>query len=513
MNDADALRVLLLREIESAAASTPTLWTAADRDWATHAALDPSGADAGASRFLAVRARVAMQRLAPRLPGLEAALSSRAMPARGWIGALLAAGLVGLVVDSFGGVHTINLLAPPLWGVVLWNLLVYALLLARALRSAALGTGWLQQRVQALLAPAPAGPAALLSALAPAWARAGAPPTLARAAALLHALAAALALGLIGGVYLRGLVFDYRAGWQSTFLDAASVHALLTFLLAPAAQLTGITLPDAAGFEALRVGAAGGGSISDSVGDSVGAPTGASPGAASAAAWIHLLATSLALVVVLPRTLLALAGLARARRLAADVPLPLHEPYFQRLLREQRGTAARVHLLPHAQAPDAPASAALAALLGRVLGPHVELSRGAPIQFGDEDEPDADTLVPPGTTHVLLLADLAATPEAEHHGRLAERLAAEAAARGATALLCVDEAAFLHRFAAWPQRATDRRAAWVRLADDVGLALAVLDLAAAGTPGAAAAGAGALQRAFDAAARPRERAASTAAAP
>ena len=51
---------------------------------------------------------------------------------------------------------------------------------------------------------------------------------------LMHALAAALALGLIGGMYLRGLVFDVRAGWQSTFLDAGSVHAFLATALAPA---------------------------------------------------------------------------------------------------------------------------------------------------------------------------------------------------------------------------------------------------------------------------------------
>ena len=41
-----------------------------------------------------------------------------------------------------------------------------------------------------------------------------------RAETALHAGAAALALGLVAGLYVRGLVLDYRAGWESTFLDA-----------------------------------------------------------------------------------------------------------------------------------------------------------------------------------------------------------------------------------------------------------------------------------------------------
>ena len=68
-----------------------------------------------------------------------------------------------------------------------------------------------------------------------------------RAETLLHAAAAALALGLIAGLYLRGLVFDYRVGWQSTFLTPEAAHAVVTTLLAPAARLSGIALPDVAG--------------------------------------------------------------------------------------------------------------------------------------------------------------------------------------------------------------------------------------------------------------------------
>ena len=64
------------------------------------------------------------------------------------------------------------------------------------------------------------------------WTVLGLPLNSARMALVLHFSAAALALGLMAGLYLRGLVLDYRAGWQSTFLQAPAVQALLDTLLA-----------------------------------------------------------------------------------------------------------------------------------------------------------------------------------------------------------------------------------------------------------------------------------------
>ena len=115
------------------------------------------------------------------------------------------------------------------------------------------------------------------------WAELSTALTLTRIAALLHVAAAALAIGLLGSMYLRGLVLDYRAGWQSTFLDAADVHRVLAPLLAPASAVTGIAVPDAAAHRAMRLTAP------------------AQPASAPAAPWIHLYAATLAMAVVLPR--------------------------------------------------------------------------------------------------------------------------------------------------------------------------------------------------------------------
>ena len=50
---------------------------------------------------------------------------------------------------------------------------------------------------------------------------------------------------------MRGVAFDYRVGWESTFLDCLKRAALLSVIYGPA-QLTGIAIPDAAPLEAMR---------------------------------------------------------------------------------------------------------------------------------------------------------------------------------------------------------------------------------------------------------------------
>jgi hypothetical protein len=292
MTEDEARQVVLLQARESAGASSA--WTAEDGSWATRQAVATVGEQAAPERFVVARAVLGLQRLLPRDGAAQRWLARRVWhPAWAVLALVLGFG-VGLAVDQLGPPQRVNLLAPAVWAVVAWNLVVYA----------------------ALLLPVPGLRQALArwghrgdSDLATVWARHAAPLTLERLALLLHAASAALALGLIGGLYLRGLVLDYRAGWQSTFLDAGAVQTLLGTLLAPASALTGIVLPDVA---PLRVG-----------------PDGVA--SATAAPWIHLYASTLALFVVLPRGLLALRAGWRSRRLSQRFPLPLDTPYFEAL--------------------------------------------------------------------------------------------------------------------------------------------------------------------------------------
>ena len=210
-------------------------------------------------------------------------------------------------------------------------------------------------------------------------------------------------------------------------------------MLAPASRLSGIALPDVAAFAAMRAvdGQAGGG--------------------APAAAWIHLLALTLALGVVLPRAILALLALARARWRAARFPLPLAQPYYQRLARLQRGGSAQVVVFPYGSAVSPQATLGLRALLADAFGPRVALEVAPGVAFGAEDE--APLAVPPGTSHAIALFDLSATPESENQGRFLRRLAAALPAGAALAVL-LDESQFARRFAGLAERLAQRRDAW-----------------------------------------------------
>ena len=489
MNEDSARQVTLLQAFETAQPASPN-WTDDDRAWASRLALQEGSADA--PTFIARRAQHAMRRLLPREPGAAKWLARRSWQWR-WVGwAVLAGVSIGVLADSIGSSQRINLLAPPLWALLVWNAVVYLLLLGHGLAGLLMRKtrpGSLVRLTQRVLrfgrglaasGNATASASASASGSAPAlrrfanlWLRCSAPLSAARAATLLHAAAAALALGLIAGLYLRGLVLDYRAAWQSTFLSAASAHAFLAVVLAPAVALSGIPLPDAAGFEALR--SAPGSAPGSELGSAVGSAFGSAAPGASAAPWIHLMALTLLGFVVLPRGGLALAGAGRARWLARHVELPPGDAYFRRLTNQLSGNTAQVVVLPYASTPSPQAALGLRALLAPVLGAGLQLQIAPTTAFGAEDSAAAP--IAPGTTLVIALFDLTATPEADSQGRFVQQLAARAPA-GAATLVLIDEAAFKLRFRDDAQRLAQRRDAWRGFAEGLGSVPVFGDLAA-----------------------------------
>ena len=458
MNEAAAREVLLLQAFESVSPPSPS-WTDEDRGWATKLALQGGAAQADPAAFIETRAHLAMQRLAAREPAAARWLGLRLWHTRWPLWAALVAALAGVLADSIGSSQRINLLAPPLWGVLLWNLVVYGLLFAGAvgvlarpngprspgpvLRLVQRGLRWGRELPASV---ASSGSEKALQSFATQWLRVSAPVNAVRASALLHTASAALAIGLIAGLYLRGLVLDYRATWESTFVSAQSAHAALAFLFTPAQALSGIGLPDVAGFEALR-------SVHGDT--SAGAP---------AAPWIHGWALTLLLFVVLPRSALAGWSTLRASRLARRVALPLAEPYFQRLTQLQRGDVARVQVLPYANTPTPQAVLGLRALLADAFGERASLQITPTLAFGAEDDAAAQHPLPAGSTLAVALFDLAATPEAENQGRFVRLLAARAPV-GAATIVLVDEAGFVRRFGSDTTRLAQRREAWRRFAE------------------------------------------------
>ena len=448
MHERHAREVTCLEAFETARPESPS-WTDDDRAWADRVALEAVAADAPADVFVADRARHALQRLGPREPVVDKIVREPTSK-RAWLVVIVVVAFaLGVAADAVGGGQRINLLAPPLWGVLLWNVVVYALLIAwpvgRALRRKPQRPGPLVRATEALLRSRRLLPRASSGGSAPAlrefarlWFERSKRLAALRAEAALHAGAAALALGLIAGMYARGLVLDYRAVWESTFLGPDAAHAVVTTAFTPAARVAGITLPDATAFAAMRA-------THEST--ATGAP---------AAPWLHLIALTLAGVVVLPRTLLAIGCAALAMWKTRRFALPLDRPYFQRLLRERKGGPARVSVHPYGSAPTPQATLGLQALLAAALGPRVALEFAATVGFGRED--DAAPVVDGEGTHIVALFDLGATPELENQGRFVRALVAAAAA--VPLAVVVDATAFDRRFASVGERVAERRDAW-----------------------------------------------------
>jgi hypothetical protein len=443
--EADAARAVWLQRFESPAPLPP--WTAEDADWATREAARQLGADAAPARFVACRARLGVQRLAQRGQPLPAGVTG---PRHAALIALAAGLLLGALMDAAGAGGRINILAPPLMGLLLWNLAVYTLLLVQALRPRRQHApqppglrAWLQRwTLPAALRRASSGRAGTpLLGFAEAWSRATQPLQQARIVAALHLGAVGFALGALASLYAHGLVFEYRAGWESTFLSARAVERLLGLLLGPASAASGIALP---------------------AGDAAWAQLRFPQGGENAARWIHLWALTVGALVIVPRLLLAGFTGARARRLSQRVPVG-DDSRWRRLLRQQGGPALPLQVLPYSYRLAPERAQALQCWLEDRLGP-LALQWAAPLGDSDDDRMGAPPLSA-GAQRVLLFT-LTATPEAETHGALLRAL------REPPAEVVIDEADFRRRFTgpAGEQRLQQRRAAWSHLLADAGLA-------------------------------------------
>lgn len=462
-----ALDLTTVRALETAD-RTHTLWTDADRAWASRAAAEVVGQGGSPQAFLAQRARLALARLGERFKAVPRA--ARTLRWRPWQGTVIvvSAFAAGVAIDRIGNSQGINVLTPPVLTLLAWNLAVYGLLAVRLTagygRAATLGP--LRRAVTrlagGLLTPHAGGElGTALARLASDWSRIAAPLYAARATRILHFAAALLATGLLTGLYLRGIVFEYRASWQSTFLDAGSVHQLLSIALSPGAALTGIAVPGAGEIEAIRA-----------------------PSGENAARWLHLMAATVALVVIVPRLLLGLLAWLIERHRARNLPIAFDDPYFQRLLRDFDGGPARVYVVPYSYTVPPAATAGLERLVARAFGAGAALTIGTPVSYGGEDTLPT---VPASAcaANVIALFNATATPEREAHGAF---LSAAARFRPAGALLAlVDESAFNARWGRDAARTEERRRAWRELCGQQQLPCAFADLAAAGADLASAA--------------------------
>ena len=472
MREDDLRRVLLVKAIEESdreAAIIPT----ADREAASREAMRAI-ASRDEDALLAERSRTLFMRIVARYPFVENVIGLLGPSTPVSLG-LVAAGLVlGGSLSALDGTRRINVLAFPLLGLVAWNFAVYAFLAYRALapapgRAGALLT-WvasfgssLAARLIARSRPFNAPLADALQKFAAEWFDSAKPLLLARATRLFHLAAAAVGVGLIVGLYLRGIAFDYQAGWESTFLDASGARALLAVLYGPASWLTGIAVPDVAHLESMRWRGDAGGE--------------------TAARWIHLMAASALLYVVLPRLVLALAASARVLRLARRAPMPPSLiPYFRASFASVDGAVpnASALILPYACELSPGALARLIAWLPGATGGPLKVDARASVPYGEEDR-YLEALAAGGATagFIVMPFSLATTPEEENHGKVISGVRDWLAASqpGTQLLVVIDEAPYAERMAGAPERVAQRRDAWRRFSEARGVKPAFASLA------------------------------------
>lgn len=425
---------------------------------ASEAADGPEASAAADARLIAgkdpkekalARAKLVLSRrsLKPsRVPTLPTGLFTGAL--------MLSAYFLGVMTDRFSSEGAVvNLLSPALLLILFWQIALYALLLVGTI---AAPLGWKPKWPGRELF------AALLSRLRiltvskqtlrerPLWLSLLTPALRSEAARAFHLAAASLGAGLLTGLAFRGIGTAYTVGWTSTWLAGheAWLAALFsaTYGLVPL-ELFGIPFPDAAAIAEmnLRVNAQG------------------SP---DAAAWLLRLMGLVAIVVILPRLLLAFFAGRRAKAARTrfvwideqDEPAPVST---QRSVASFSEGATVLTTVP----ADDSLRRRTAALL---MQPD---ARWRTVDVWKDDPESALATVE--TETAVLLFDATATPEDEVHGRWIDAVAER---RHGPATVLLDLSGVEERFGADSERLTARKALWESFAAEHHAALRILRL-------------------------------------
>ncbi|NGZ03091.1 MAG: hypothetical protein CV090_08580 [Nitrospira sp. WS238] len=369
----------------------------------------------------------------------------------------------GFFADPIGPAGHINLLNFPLLTLLLWNAVAYIGLLYNMIRPRSisgnsppslpglvewlLGLG-LKKRLSSIRADHIQSPdeaqwiAASLASYAGRFLHSVRGLVMTHARSLLHIAAAALAVGVIAGLYLRGFSFLYKAGWDSTFMEAEGVYSFLSLLFASASWLLSIPVP---GVE----------TIADMRGTAK----------ANAAIWIHFWAVTTGLFIILPRTVLAAAVWVRTTRLADAMRLPSDEPYFRRLLNPYRGKGLLVEVLAYSHRVKE-GDDRLLTFLSDAFGILADIHVGTSIQYGDRI-PSLPADSDRGLC-VVIVFNVAQAPE-ETHSEFLEELKSAIRRRGRPNMLLILLDCDAYAQIDHEKRLKERSQAWMTLAKECGL--------------------------------------------
>jgi hypothetical protein len=250
MNEQIARDVVLVRAIEAADHKREIL-SDDDRMYASRSAKElaqwqahSAGTEVTPDQFLQQRSEQILKRIAERIPAFASFLKHRDRLRSLAVALPVLALILGVGMDRIGDPHRVDLLSAPLLVIIGWNLLVYVSL-AASLFFPYGKTFWhhsgllrvLASGKSAVLRKLPHTMSAALFAFVDEWAELSGKLTHARLSRTIHLSAALFAAGAMLSLYARGFLTQYVAGWESTFLDAAQVHGILSLLFMPAVSL------------------------------------------------------------------------------------------------------------------------------------------------------------------------------------------------------------------------------------------------------------------------------------
>jgi hypothetical protein len=277
----------------------------------------PAQINGDTERFLVRRADVLLARLRVRSPGVDRVLAAAA-GATGLDRTILLLGFVLGIGLAFVDGGRIDIFAPPLIGLLLWNLIVYIVLILRIFRSprqrsraagavarqaaviqrdgffrrwlARLYANRVHARIDAFITHsigfnAPLAPG--LRRFAADWCEVGRPVFRERVRRVLHLAAILAAAGLMAGYDSRGWILRQAAGWSTTVFGPSSAHAALVTLYGAASGVSGRGVASAHDLLAL-------------------AWTSHTTGGGPAGEWLYLIDWTALLYIVLPRLMAAI---------------------------------------------------------------------------------------------------------------------------------------------------------------------------------------------------------------
>jgi hypothetical protein len=286
---------------------------------------------------LAKRADILLSKVRQRHAPLIASLGN-AVFSRGTYVVVLLALVLGYGADRVANPHRVDLLSAPILVLLAWNFVVYTVLLASVFRRPGVVSnsllltlrlrfqswgGFLGRRSNATAATR------ATTVFLRLWQAATASLNTQRLTTLMHLAAAAWAFGIVLSLLGRGLFVAYGVGWESTWLDAETLHFILKALFAPLVALLPLdpfTLEDIA---RLQIGTGAGGDLADGK------------------RWALMYAGLLVLMVIIPRLMLGAWAALRAQRLSKNIWINLEDPYFQRIIDNLFPAQVRIGVITH----------------------------------------------------------------------------------------------------------------------------------------------------------------------